>query len=80
MKQHVPFVSADNESTIIIVYAISTLQRVYSRVRDGSIYQQWRINECRPWINLIHPATGEFEVLDGADNESKSMQGAELCP
>ena len=62
----------------LIVYAISALQRVYSRVRDGSVYQQWRINECRPWINLMHRATGE--VLDGADNESKSMQGVELSP
>ena len=61
----------------LILYAISALQRVYSRDGDGSVYQQWMINECKPsWFSLVHRATGE--VLDGANSESNSMQRAEL--
>ena len=57
---------------MILLYAISPSQHVYLRDGDGSVYQQWMINECRPsWFSLVQRATGE--VFDGANSESNSM-------
>ena len=58
---------------LLILYTISTLQRVYLRVYDGGVYQQWMISKvCSlPWFRLEQRATGE--VLDGAGNGSNSM-------
>ena len=57
---------------------ITALQRVYLHVCDGGVYQQWRfINVNWPWFSLEQRATGE--VLDGAGNESNSMQEGNLC-
>lgn len=66
--------SADNGNVLLNSTSISALQRVYLHVRLGGVYQQWRfVNVNWPWFSLEQRATGE--VLDGAGNESNSMQG-----
>lgn len=64
----------DNAVQCLILLAITAFQRVYLHVHGGGVYQQWIFVHVNwPWFSLEQRATGE--VLDGAGNESNSMQG-----